>query len=929
MKTATLNKSIVAFCMFLWSTGGYAQDDPLYFTHNFEDKSIYPSSRTATEQIFNEPYGEWRYVNANSGTNASYLRDGMGSRSLRMTKNNGSTVVLPVLDRGAKQLFFMEGRGDRQICVFTSTDGGKTWQLLQEVTTDKTTYKNIVDINSIKVNRVKLVNEGSGDADVDNISVSILAAGTKASLLTQEASEITKTSATVCGEITDAGDKELIEWGICWSSENATPNTTSEKIIATENPFKTTITNLEAGSKIYYRAYAITGAGTGYGEVKTFNTLDATLPVVETAEVKINNVSTDHKTMSGYTGGKISDNGGAPETLFGVVYDTKASPLVESSKKALATVKDSEGNFNVVMRLLPNTTYHYRAFAQNKAGTAYGEEKTVTTGDMEIAEFTDRLIFCSPQGDDNIADGSEEAPFYSLQKAIDISQPGDTIYMMAGTYLYDSRIDIYHNGTEEKNISVCAKDGRAVLDFSKMPYHGHSDNPYQGIRLCGSYWYFYRIDITKASDNGMLIERNKPTGGTSADVINAVEQAHDNIIEDCRFYKNGDTGLQLKNMASNNRIINCDAYLNCDEGQGDADGFAPKISVGDGNYFYGCRAWLNSDDGWDVFFKKDGGFGDNMTIILERCIAYKNGFLDENTIAAKGNGNGFKMGSDQGAMNVLLNGCLAICNKSKGFDQNHNAGDIIMNNCTGMTLKSISDKSYSYRIYESISSGHNVSLTNCIAINDNNTKDKLDKNTGLPKPGEEGKYGQYGRFEVDTTLDGLSVTTCEFRKASPDQFTDITNHAELMAERNSDGSLPYSTFARPKDNSHLIDRGTVVNATVYRGFEVDGIEYQGKAPDLGAYENTSEGTDISEVITEAEKGINIKNTHGGMLLITVAGNATGKKTAEIFDSCGKRILSHIFYGNTTAMRWKESKGIYFIKVRDEKASVACSKLLIK
>ena len=97
----------------------------------------------------------------------------------------------------------------------------------------------------------------------------------------------------------------------------------------------------------------------------------------------------------------------------------------------------------------------------------------------------------------------------------------------------------------------------------------------------------------------------------------------------------------MKNLASNNRIINCDSYLNCDEGQGDADGFAPKISVGDGNYFYGCRAWCNSDDGWDVFYKKDGGFGDNMTVILEECLTYKNGFLDENTIAPSGNGNGF------------------------------------------------------------------------------------------------------------------------------------------------------------------------------------------------------------------------------------------------------------------------------------------------
>ena len=198
LKTFSL-RGIVSFLLAL--TAGYgsnamaqgAQEDPLYFTHDFEDKSLYPSSRSATEQIFDQPYGEWKYVNVSSGTNASYQREGMGSRDLRMNKNVGSYVILPLLDRGAKQLFFMEGRGNRTITVYTSEDGGQTWSKLQDVTTDATTYHNTIDINNIKVNRIKLTNEGAGDADVDNISVSILAAGTKATVSTGEATSITKT----------------------------------------------------------------------------------------------------------------------------------------------------------------------------------------------------------------------------------------------------------------------------------------------------------------------------------------------------------------------------------------------------------------------------------------------------------------------------------------------------------------------------------------------------------------------------------------------------------------------------------------------------------------------------------------------------------------------------------------------------------------
>ena len=476
-------------------------------------------------------------------------------------------------------------------------------------------------------------------------------------------------------------------------------------------------------------------------------------------------------------------------------------------------------------------------------------------------------FWCSPEGDDLTADGSREKPFFSLQRAANLAGPGDTIVMAAGTYLYDARVNISNCGTREKPITLRCDDGRAVLDFSAMPYHKHSDNPQQGIRLTASYWHFYHIDICNASDNGLLIERESVDGFPES-------QAHDNLIEACNFYKNGDTGLQMKNLAAFNRVVNCDSYLNCDEGEGDADGFAPKISVGDGNYFYGCRAWANSDDGWDVFYKKDSGQKDNVTVILENCIAYKNGFLDLNKIAPNGNGNGFKCGSNQGAMNVYMNRCLAIHNKAKGFDQNHNAGDIILNNCTGMTSKALcGDKTYSYRIYEDIASGHEVRLTNCIAINDNDATDKRDKNTGLPKPGEYGKYGQYGRFEVDETLEGLTVVSCEFQKADPTQFVSITNDEELIAERQENGELPETTFAHLRDGSFLIDKGVAIDATDYRGIQVSGISYADEAPDLGAYEAGNITSGIERVET-SDKNIGVLQTESGLTLLTLGGQTT-------------------------------------------------------
>lgn len=535
------------------------------------------------------------------------------------------------------------------------------------------------------------------------------------------------------------------------------------------------------------------------------------------------------------------------------------------------------------------------------------------------------VIWCAADGDDTTADGSEAKPFFDVQKAIDKALPGTTIKMKAGTYLYDKRININdRNGTSEKYITVMCPDGRAVLDFSKMPYHAHSDNPQQGIRLTSSYWHFYKIDVCNASDNGLLIERSKPVGGSAQDVINRTQDAHDNIIEFCNFYRNGDTGVQMKNLASFNYILNCDAYENRDEGDGDADGFAPKISVGDGNYFYGCRAYNNSDDGYDVFFKKDGGFTDNKTIVMENCLAYENGFI--NGVKTKGNMNGFKMGSNQGRMNVVLNRCIAVNNGSKGFDQNHNSGDIILNNCTGYSLLKFSGQknSYSYRIYEALASGSVCELTNCIAINDYSTKTPTDK-------GEYGSKNEttYGRVNVSVASKSLTNDWI----CAPSNFQSVDDYDALIGPRKEDGSLNWDniTWGHPKnDNAVVVDKGTIVGAnTRYAGagVVVPAIRYEGTAPDLGAFEQgllakevafggkSATGIGTVRSVTASGPRVSVAQAFNGMVVISVKGAAARERfTVNAYTSDGAFIGSHQFNGTNTAICLPAIHGVLVLKI---------------
>ncbi|WP_289065147.1 right-handed parallel beta-helix repeat-containing protein [Prevotella pectinovora] len=551
------------------------------------------------------------------------------------------------------------------------------------------------------------------------------------------------------------------------------------------------------------------------------------------------------------------------------------------------------------------------------------------TGDAPIA--TAKLgsgpkIYVSPTGSDANDGLTPETALASIQLAIDKAvDPGTTICLAAGEYRPTARININdRNGTADNYNSLVCLDGRAVINCDH-PYHSHSDNPYQGIRLTSSYWHFYHVDVTNASDNGLLIERNKPTGGSSTDIQNRTQDAHDNIIEDCKFYRNGDTGVQIKNLGAYNYILNCDAFENKDEGDGDADGFAPKISVGTGNYFYGCRAYNNSDDGYDVFFKKSGGFKDNVTIVFENCLAYENAII--NGALTQGNGNGFKCGSDQGAMNVVLNRCIAVNNVNKGFDQNHNSGDIIMNNCTGYALKSVDGltlkKSYSYRAYEDIAAGHELVATNCISINDN-----LKTDTHHEDPTKLGeKSTKYGRTQISV---GTLVTTD--LSVDPSNVVNEDNYAELIADRDVNGDLQWDniTWAHPVEgNALLVDKGTVVDEnTKYasQNVRIPAIRYAGAAPDLGAFElglksksvafgSATNGIGYIQNSESNGKKVRLVQAFNGQVIVSVDGaQAKDKFVISAYDADGMLLGKHDFNGTNTSIYLPKSNGMIILKV---------------
>ncbi len=360
-----------------------------------------------------------------------------------------------------------------------------------------------------------------------------------------------------------------------------------------------------------------------------------------------------------------------------------------------------------------------------------------------------------------------------IMAAIGNAQPGDVITIDAGTYAFGSSIGLSKSGTNSAPITLQANPNttdRVVFDFSSMS----TSSSNRGVRLSGSYWHVKQIDFVGAGDNGMYLSGNY------------------NIVENCVFKENKDTGLQLGGGATKNKIINCDSFDNVDPTHENADGYAAKMDVGTENEFIGCRAWQNSDDGFDGYLRG----ADNVTTYYSDCWAFSNGYF-ANGSKTTGDGNGFKTGGSDNKLlkhHTVFNNCIAANNVADGFDHNSNRGDIVINN--GSSYKN----------------GRNVSFSNTNIANNLTIKNTLSFD------------GVNSDSVKATNLDVTNNSWQDGLAASADDFVSI-NLDLLKSPRNADGSLPVIDFLKLKTSSDLIDKGVDV-----------GLPYLGNAPDLGAFE---------------------------------------------------------------------------------------------
>jgi uncharacterized protein (TIGR02145 family) len=193
-----------------------------------------------------------------------------------------------------------------------------------------------------------------------------------ATLTTNAATSVTNMAAVSGGNITSDGGTPVTARGICWStSPNPTVTNSTTNNGAGTGIFSSNISDL-LGSTIYYvRSYAVNTTGVSYGNQITFTTPVPTTPSLTTTTLS------SITSVSVATGGSVVNNGGAPITARGVVWDTLTNPLVTKNR----SINGSLNNIflDTIRGLAGSRVYYVRSYATNSAGTAYGNELTFTT----------------------------------------------------------------------------------------------------------------------------------------------------------------------------------------------------------------------------------------------------------------------------------------------------------------------------------------------------------------------------------------------------------------------------------------------------------------------------------------------------------------------------------------------------------------------
>lgn len=418
--------------------------------------------------------------------------------------------------------------------------------------------------------------------------------------------------------------------------------------------------------------------------------------------------------------------------------------------------------------------------------------------------------------------GSSNAPFATIMRAQQAASSSDTVYLRGGYYfLNNAHLTATNspwaivNYLNKSGVQYLAFPGeRPVFDFTEVKPVGWrvtaflvtaSDCVFQGFEVVG-----VQVTIKVGEASNTQSECFRVDGGNR------------NRFEQLALHDGMGIGWYLTRGQSN-LVLNCDAYNNrgLDSlSMGNIDGFGihGNNTSHTGNVLRGCRAWFNSDDGFDLINCK-------AVAVIENCWAFYNGYFT-NFTSTGGDANGFKSGGygvsgasyPTPAPRHVTRFCLAVRNRANGFYANHHTGGLDWFNNTAYRNAPNAGPTSTTANFNMLCNRNALGYSNDVPGFDHVMKNNLGY-----KGGGSNEVTNLG-LTNDVTFNFFTLPVA----VGTNDFMTL-DESQLTAPRKPNGDLPYIAFGQLVSGSDLRDAGT--NA---------GFGFSGGAPDLGAFEYGSE-----------------------------------------------------------------------------------------
>nr|WP_308121362.1 sigma-70 family RNA polymerase sigma factor [Actinoplanes bogorensis] len=184
-------------------------------------------------------------------------------------------------------------------------------------------------------------------------------------------------------------------------------------------------------------------------------------------------------------------------------------------------------------------------------------------------------VFVAPTGSDRSGDGSVGKPYGSLEKAVTVIRPGQTIAMRGGTYPLGSEVEITVSGTASRRITLSNyRDERPVIDAAGLPPTDWA------VDQTASYWTVQGLEIRNAPAHAYVCSG-----------------CRSNVFQRLVLRGNKRAGMMLRDPGTiGNRVLGNDFTGS------DGIGLGLQFGSGAGNQVRGNRFAGNGESGLDLKF---------------------------------------------------------------------------------------------------------------------------------------------------------------------------------------------------------------------------------------------------------------------------------------------------------------------------------------